>query len=74
MKRVTYMCDGRDCHRLTECVEPKQWLTIDGGEIGLSIYNGIDMDQRLIELNNHNPLHFCSKICFIGFFFNDENP
>ena len=72
-KKTTYTCDGHlpngdNCQRATHNV--KHWLTIIGEDI--SIKNGLP-NNRLIEMNNHEDLHFCSKECFMNLFFTNDD-
>ena len=69
---TTYTCDGNlhngdDCKEETHNVDG--WLSIISDE--LSIKNGLP-NNRLIEMNNRQSLHFCSKDCFINLFFKEN--
>jgi hypothetical protein len=71
MKTVLYSCNGPECRQKREEIEPSEWLSISGGDIGLKIRNGLD-GRRLIELSSHNTIHFCSRGCFENYFFKNE--
>lgn len=51
---------------------PIGWLTFDGN---FSIENQIKEVKRnaIYSGRNESGLHFCSKKCFVGFFFQEEN-
>lgn len=51
-------------------------ITISGGKNELSFNNNMESNSRnltnkvkIYHLNNHRPLHFCSKKCCVNFFF-----
>jgi hypothetical protein len=66
MKSVIYSCET--CASERDNVLPDGWMEIDGGEIGLKITNDCD-GAKLIEMDNHNSIHFCSRACFVNYFF-----
>ena len=70
MKKIIFSCDGDGCKRTTTR-DADDWLSIgtaDDTESGLFAKNGLP-EHRLISMDNHDDLHFCSKECFYNYFF-----
>lgn len=66
-----YKCDGinsngNECQKATSTTE--FWLTIGSDDNSLFIKNNLP-EVRLLEMNKHTDIHFCSKECFINRFF-----
>lgn len=71
MITTTYNCDL--CNRERGNVLPEGWMEISGGEIGLQLINELD-GAKVLKLENHNSIHFCSKHCFTNYFFKEPSP
>lgn len=69
MRTITYICNGPDCNQKT--TDPEPWLTIGSDKDSLYIANGL-VDRKLITMDNHEDIHFCSKQCLIACFFVKE--
>jgi len=70
---LVYKCDCNNCdNTTTDKVE--DWLTI-GSTQGDSLFieNGLK-NNRLIMMNNHGNLHFCSKECLVDTLFLSQPP
>lgn len=65
MKLITYKCDKCGKSRDTE----PEWLEIGShAEYQLYIKNPLP-GHKIISMDNHSAIHFCSKDCFIDYFF-----
>jgi len=63
---LIYKCDGVNCKSESDNINT--WLTIGSSDSSLRANNGL-ANQRLVNMNNHRDIHFCSKKCFVGYFF-----
>ncbi len=69
-KSIVYKCNN--CGK-TVCDKEPKWLEIGSkSENELYIKNEIS-DSGTTVLNNYDAVHFCSKVCFIAFFFGRED-
>jgi hypothetical protein len=69
MKTETFKCNTCEKEYSTD----KEMLRIgDYQEDNLFIRNPFP-NSRLLAMDNHDAIHFCSKACFMEFFFIDEN-
>ena len=67
MKTITYTCDK--C--LKTFANDKKLITIGSeDEEGLRYKNNLE-ERAVIEMNRHSDIHFCSKDCFVNYFFHD---
>ena len=69
-----YKCDGRnsngdDCQNTTP--KTNTWLTIGSNNDTLFVKNNLS-NNRLVEMNNYQDIHFCSKDCFVNRFFTNS--
>lgn len=64
---IIYECDK--CKGVIH--QDKPHLSIFG-QHGLSLSNSLD-EARMLEYSPHDKLLFCSKKCFVNFFFEDES-
>lgn len=67
-----YRCDGKECSLESETVD--HWLSLGSKNNSLFFENGKRdaFDGGLISLGGHRDIHFCSKRCFISYFFGLE--
>lgn len=67
MLTVEYKCDN--CQKKLNYSEV---LEIKSENKTLYVKNNLE-DKKLISLQNFDSIHFCSKRCFVNYFF-EENP
>lgn len=74
MKLVTFTCDGPECQQTISEHGIRHWLSIftKSEEPSLEVRNGVE-DHRLETLRRYRDIHFCSRKCFINYFFKEED-
>jgi hypothetical protein len=72
MKITTYHCDGPNCSsRVDDDLTGQKWLSIEPEGGKLRIKNNCE-NRKLIAIDRHSGIHFCSEMCFINKFFYTE--
>lgn len=73
MRKVIYSCEKEDCKRQTSEHGIENWLSIftTDNENSLGVRNGLE-NHRLETLSRYDSIHFCSRKCFINYFFKEE--
>lgn len=67
MRTVTYTCD-----RCLKTFSNDAELITIGSENGQELRYVNNLQERaVIEMNRHSDIHFCSKECFVNYFFHD---
>jgi hypothetical protein len=71
-KTIKYKCNNcGDGKEYTDNERP-EWLEIGTEQnYGLFIKNDLRVENGIHALGNHSNIHFCSKSCFIQYFFDE---
>lgn len=67
MKIVVYKCN----HCKKE-IESARMVTFGSSDEESFNMNNTLPDRHMIQMNAHSNIHFCSKTCFVDFFFHPE--
>lgn len=69
MKEIIFTCDGC-CQKFINSNETLMTIGSEDGK-SLLIRNNLK-HRRMMEMNRHGDIHFCSQTCFVNYFFHDD--